>query len=322
MFQDISPEMAGLVGNWCNTLLYGITVITYLLCMHLLILRRDERRQTATWILSGTSTIQFILATINVAAALQALIDGFIHTENLPRGAYNYWINPAIKPQVISNVAYITNSVVGDLVLIWRLYMVWGKNVYVCVLPVMLTCCTAEGTVTGYVTESKIAAISSNLQPSTLFEILDWEILFRCLSIAPQLISTSLIAGMIVWHARRNPVAKSRYVPLIVIIGVSGAIYTISAIVLLAFIVLKTEAGEILAQMITQITTIVPTLVIIRVELTRGTGITSRLTSGSQNVTTHPINFGSGHREQDLSVQVTVSSLTASDSQKELQYGV
>lgn len=57
----------------------------------------------------GTSTIQFILATIHVATALRLLIDGFIHTEDIPQGAYKFWINPAIEAQVIAKTVYVTN---------------------------------------------------------------------------------------------------------------------------------------------------------------------------------------------------------------------
>lgn len=60
-------------------------------------------------ILVGTSTIQFLLATIQVAVALRLLIEGFIHTENIPSGAFLYWITPSTRPQVIAKATYVTN---------------------------------------------------------------------------------------------------------------------------------------------------------------------------------------------------------------------
>ncbi|KAF5324320.1 hypothetical protein D9619_011085 [Psilocybe cf. subviscida] len=284
MFHDLSPEMAGLVSNWCNTLLYGMTVVTYFLCMYLLIKRISERSRTVTWILAGTSTIQFILATVNVTVALLALLDGFIYTENIPTRAHLYWINPAAKSLIISKAVYITNSVVGDFVLIWRLYMVWGKNIYVCILPFILTCCTA---ITGSIADSKIAAISDDVAPGNIPDLVPWVSSYRYLSIAAQFVLISLIAGMIWRHTRQNPLAKSRYTPLI------------------------TRAGTIPVQMMTQISTIVPCLIIIRVEIWV---MPSDVTSRRQYINTQPVISLSGDREQDLSVQVTVVTLKASDS--------
>lgn len=102
--------------------------MSYAVCIYVLIKRRDDRSSSATWyvgqtpteqqlhlvfvkhrILSGASTVQFILATIHAAVTLRLLIEGFIHTENIPNGAFLYWINPASKSQVIAKTVYITN---------------------------------------------------------------------------------------------------------------------------------------------------------------------------------------------------------------------
>lgn len=37
------------------------------------------------------------------------LIDGFIHTENVPNGAFLYWINPATKLRLVATAVYIIN---------------------------------------------------------------------------------------------------------------------------------------------------------------------------------------------------------------------
>lgn len=110
--------------------------------------------------LIGTSTVQYILASTYVAIGLRLLIEGFIHTENVSNGAFLYWIDPEIRTQVIEKFIYFTNvrglyqqhslkfishawqTVIGDWVLIWRVYMVWGQNIYICIPPIILTCCS------------------------------------------------------------------------------------------------------------------------------------------------------------------------------------
>lgn len=50
-----------------------------------------------------------MLATIHVVVSLRLLIDGFIHTENVPDGAFFFWIDPALKGQIISKAVFVTN---------------------------------------------------------------------------------------------------------------------------------------------------------------------------------------------------------------------
>ncbi|KAF8178484.1 hypothetical protein BJ912DRAFT_1063133 [Pholiota molesta] len=269
--------MAGLVSNWCTTLLYGITLVVYSTCVYVLFQRREERLRSTTWILFCTATLQFILSTIYVAFALRLLIEGFIWAVDTPEGTLGYWINPSIRAQVVSKAVYITNSIVGDSVLVWRVYVVWGKNLYACVLPMLLVCGT---TVTGYISIKLLSAITLN-SLNSLFAIGKWVLATWSLSIATQIISTGLIAGKIWWHARRISGSKAQYLSVIAIVVESGAIYTVATIFLLAFFDIKTQAGAIIGDMTAQIATIVPTLIILRVEFLRSDHSTYKSTTSS-----------------------------------------
>ncbi|KAF5324160.1 hypothetical protein D9619_011110 [Psilocybe cf. subviscida] len=326
MSHHISPPMAGLVANWANTLLYGITTVTYFLCMYVLIKRRGDRNPTATWILISISTVQFILSTIHVAVSLRSLIEGFIDTLNIQNGALLYWNNPSTKSALVAKTVYVTNALVGDLILIWRLYTVWRKNIYICLLPIVITCAAA---VIGYISNSKLTAISGNVHSISVSPVLNLLLPMWCLLIATQVISTSLIVGKIWWYVRCDPVAKSRYVPVIAIIVESGAIYTLSTILLLALTDRKTYAGTILGHITTQIATIVPTLIIIRAELSRGKdmGILGRpdLTGRNESLNARPIVFRPTHQQdldEDPSVQITLPAPSASGSLHDAKYAV
>ncbi|KAF9471450.1 hypothetical protein BDN70DRAFT_976351 [Pholiota conissans] len=249
MFRDISPQMAGLVSNWCTTLLYGITIVVYFACVHTLIKRRDDRLRSTTWILFCTATIQFVLSTIYVALALRILIEGFIWAVNTPGGTLEYWIDPSVRSQVVSKAVYVTNSIVGDSIMVWRVYAVWGQNLYICIIPIFLV----FGTIlTGYISIKQLAGISVNSLDS-LFIIGKWILATWALSISTQVICTSLIAGKIWWHARHSAGSKARYLSAIAIVVESGALYTIATIFLLAFFDMKTQAGAIIGDMTAQI---------------------------------------------------------------------
>lgn len=62
---------------------------------------------------------------------------------------------------------------------------------------------------------------------------------------ATQLISTTLIAGKIWWHAKRNPTSRSRYLSLIALVVESGAVFTLTSAALLVCAALKIQAGDI-----------------------------------------------------------------------------
>lgn len=99
--------------------------------------------------------------------------------------------------------------------------------------------------VTGTLGITKLSQISGNLQATSIFEILDWMISTWSLFMATQLISTTLIAGKIWWHAKRNPTSRSRYLSLIALVVESGAVFTLTSAALLVCAVLKIQAGDI-----------------------------------------------------------------------------
>lgn len=200
--------------------------------------------------------------------------------------------------------------------------------------------------VIGYISNSKLTAISGNVHSISVSPVLNLLLPMWCLLIATQVISTSLIVGKIWWYVRCDPVAKSRYVPVIAIIVESGAIYTLSTILLLALTDRKTYAGTILGHITTQIAvrtrvafvsfifslflqTIVPTLIIIRAELSRGKdmGILGRpdLTGRNESLNARPIVFRPTHQQdldEDPSVQITLPAPSASGSLHDAKYAV
>lgn len=115
-------------------------------------------------------------------------------------------------------------------------------------MRLLLTHCVAIG----YIALGRICQITGDIQPTSLFQILNLLLVTWCLSIGTQVISTGLIAGKIWWHAKRSHVSKSRYISLIAIIIESGAIFTVSTAFLLAFFDLKTQSGGIIADITTQ----------------------------------------------------------------------
>jgi hypothetical protein len=85
------------------------------------------------------------------------LIEAFIRDGNIPGASVAYWIdNPSKATEVITKAILILNvsvtipsdcieltpgdsglkSILADVILIWRLYVIWGRNGYICIVPV------------------------------------------------------------------------------------------------------------------------------------------------------------------------------------------
>lgn len=107
--------------------------------------------------------------------------------------------------------------------------------------------------VIGYIALGIGSQLSGHVVITNLLHVKNLMIPYWSLSLGTQIISTSLIAGRIWWHAKRNSVSKSRYISLIAIIVESGAIFALSTVFLLAFFDLQVLAAGILSDMSAQI---------------------------------------------------------------------
>ncbi|KAF8891393.1 hypothetical protein BD779DRAFT_1784783 [Infundibulicybe gibba] len=261
--KDISADLAGLVGMWCTSVLYGVNIVMYFTCVYVL-LKRKSKGLGGVWVLLGSTTLQFILSTVYVAVALRMAIESFIWLTAAPGAAAAYWADPSKPILAVSKGVYITNTLIGDTILVWRLYVVWGGKYYIHVFPAVMLVGTA---VSGYISVAHLAHLTS---VDALFLVAKTLLVTWSLTIATQVSASALIAGRIWWISRQPASATHlahRSRPIIWMIIESGAIYTISTIILLILFDLKTQAGSIIADITLQIGAIIPTAIIVRVGL-------------------------------------------------------
>ncbi|PBK67873.1 hypothetical protein ARMSODRAFT_1020373 [Armillaria solidipes] len=248
----LAPDLAALVGLWCATVLYGVNLILYFCCVHVLI----RRRTSTSWVLLGGATVQFILSTVHIAAGLRSMIEGFIWSNEVPGGSYHYWEN-------------MTRAcLIGDTILIWRLYVLWNKKIFICLFPVSLV--LAFG-VCGYISIYRLSHLSLS-DVHTVNDILNWLQATWSLSLATQILVTTLIATRIWWlsrHALARPSGKQSnpYMTVIWTVVESGAIYAFTATLMLAFFTQRSQVSTVMGDALGQISAIVPALIIVRAGL-------------------------------------------------------
>ncbi|KAJ6474149.1 hypothetical protein C8R45DRAFT_384209 [Mycena sanguinolenta] len=146
------------------------------------------------------------------------------------------------------NMTFVTNNAVADTLFIYRCFVIWNRNIYVVILPII----------------TLVVTIDQSL-PLTPFYII---------TLGNNVLVTGLTAGRIWWIGRQarvhlNPAMQKRYGSSIAIIVESGVIYSaaILTFLILGVIPFTYPAADPTVDMLAQIVGIVPTLIIVRVGL-------------------------------------------------------
>ncbi|KAJ6462317.1 hypothetical protein DFH09DRAFT_1347758 [Mycena vulgaris] len=254
-----------LVGIWISSVLYGMNVILYGCCLYIIL----RRRNNWTWFLLSTSTVLFIVVTMHIGASLRQLIEAFIQIPKLgiPGGSIFYWINLSLPPNTVKEQCYIIADITQDIVLIWRLYMVYGNNLSIALIPFVL-----ELGHIGVALYGDIVTVSTgSLTQSPTFRataIAAWTLV-----LAVNVGTTCAIAGRLFYMGKRRPMELSgstggetpnRYLSPIYTIIECGAIFTLSSVVLVAMYAQGDPKLQTAVNVTTQLAALTPFLIIVR----------------------------------------------------------
>jgi hypothetical protein len=211
-----------------------------------------------------TASGMFILSTCHVIIGLVRAIHAFTETEHAVLYYEEIWNGLSILKQAL----YATENIIADGLVVYRCYAIWGKSWKIVVIPVIMLIST---TVCAYLAVYNFSQVhpGDNVFASNIAE---WGTALFSLSLATNIIVTSLIAGRIWWLSRNirtylGQRHQAKYYKAIGIIIESGAIYAISLLILLVLYTSKTNAQYIVYDALSQIMGIVPTLIIVRIGL-------------------------------------------------------
>jgi len=280
MQADISADVAYIGGVWAEGVLYGFHIIVFgTLCKIYLNKSFISGREVSSAILLSFSFIMFALSTTHVALAVHELLQGFVYNRDFVGGPSAFFRQNVFPPR---KAVYLLNTFLGDAMLVWRVYMVWGRNWWICIPAVLFligTIICGIKTIVANATYSAASVFTS--------DILSWVTSTFALTIATQITTTFLIAGRIYYASRlsRGGKMRSYYMSLIGMVVESGAIYTVVALIQLIMEVLGMNAGVIMEFMLSQLCAMIPILIVVRVGLglahdgatTQGTPVLSTL---------------------------------------------
>ncbi|KAK0220372.1 hypothetical protein IW262DRAFT_1461635 [Armillaria fumosa] len=259
-----------LIGIWLETCLWGMNAIIFIGAMFVLI-----KKHHSPGLLAITSIALFLFATAHVSLSLRELLEAFIDVPQPPDPTYTilYWSINSRGIAVAKTVLYDTSVFLQDLILIWRLYVVWGYNWKVAVLPIIVELAHMG---TAYAATGLLALPSTDINSPKIKHIgpVGWS-----LDLAVNVCVTAAIAFRL-WYMGRKVGGHShtnRYLSTILTIVESGAIFAAVTLVMLILYVRGSELALNGIDISTQLAVMTPLLIIARVGLGMIHGVSKNL---------------------------------------------
>ncbi|KAI0352623.1 hypothetical protein OH77DRAFT_1408706, partial [Trametes cingulata] len=284
---------AKLVSIFIQTLLYGAYSVVFILTIWVLLSKRRSHKPTRdpmVWI----SVVMFVMATMHIGINYTRIIRAFVIFRDEPGGPAAYFNELSEFTQIFGSTIYIAQTLIGDSVVLYRCYLVWG-DVRVVILPFILL---LGSTVSGVGILYSFARV---VPQAEIFvdELQHWILSFFSLTLTTNIICTGLVAFRI-WDMNRAILnfASRSYQPILFLVLESGAVYSATLTALLILYKSSSWFQYVLLDAISPIVGLVFSMIIIRIGLgiTTVRGSSVGLSASGKEQTTismvrHPIQF-------------------------------
>ncbi|KAH9846558.1 hypothetical protein C2E23DRAFT_572764 [Lenzites betulinus] len=248
-----------LTGIWFASMLYGLNCAVFSGSLYVLL-----RRKGSNWFLVGWACLLFAISTTDIIIAFFQLYRPL--TNDAIFTAPGLWdLSYAITDhlEIAHSMLYSTCVFAQDLLLIWRLYMVYGKSWQIAIGPLIVECVhmACAFVATGLTARPGFSAFSTTIQ--------HWGLASWSLDIAMNTTVTLAIAGRLWYMGRRNGANAGRftYRGSMYTILESGGIFAGATIVCFGMDVSGSIAGVAGLWSLTQLASITPLLIIARIGL-------------------------------------------------------
>jgi len=252
-----------LVGGYMGSMLYGINLCVYIAAIYFLF-NRKNMKEPFQWTMFIFATLLFAGATMITGTGIKmdqiTLIDSQVNP-NDPNGAVQSFNSQLllVRLNLFLNGVYIVTNFIADLLILYRLYFVWGRNLWIVSIPFLIFLASTACSI--------IVEYQSTAETSV---VISFAIPYFSLSVALTIISTVLItvrlmAGRRVIQKVLGTSHSAPYVSVAAMIIESAALYSIVGIFFIAFLITGNPGQNVLNPMIGQAMCISPNLIIARV---------------------------------------------------------
>ncbi|KAG1834396.1 hypothetical protein EV424DRAFT_1532122 [Suillus variegatus] len=275
----IPMDMAALLGLFLDTLLYGVFFTLYCFTLFILLKKTGIKRQ----LLLPVASLLLCIATAHLIIDFVRALDAFIFKVDTI-GASDYYANFASPLFVASTALCITQTILADAIVVWRCYMLNDRSLLVAIPGcIILLASIGEYLERYYSTIVLSRNISqppgyygigslSRAHPLSNISLADYGCIatFDTLTMVLSVTSTSLNAWRIYRTRYFVPEGFAVFLPVFVVIIESGAIYSMSILVLLLTFFIGSNAQYTMLDIITPIVGITFCLIILQVHFDVG----------------------------------------------------
>ncbi|KAI0652918.1 hypothetical protein C8Q70DRAFT_690113 [Cubamyces menziesii] len=226
---------SAIVSFLIESVLFGAFTVTYTQgTWSLLRIGSRSKPSRREWAVSLASTVMLILALGHLILSLQDLLYGFVTHSGSLDSVYAALDDSFLNPKL---GVYITQMLIGDMFMMYRLFIVWNRRKRVIIAPAILT---TIGAVTGYWSLIEGSVLEFNGSP----------IIFCVTSIFTNVLSTVLIMWRILRPSRGATVPPPLFTRRFALartvaeaIVQSAAIYTVASTSLLVTYFVSPNVG-------------------------------------------------------------------------------
>lgn len=235
---------------WLSSVTYGFYTAVFVICVYILLSRRAKDS------INKHLLVVIVLLYISSTVAIALNFTSILLVIEIPSD-HAATSNDLRAPHLITSIQapfMLVNSLIGDALLIWRCYMVWGKRLKIIIFPALSYLISAGTFCTFLYGVAALQISRRNSLPdgsSPQQEMLGASVfMFYGASFVSVLVTTALISGRIIWINRGvrkhfDVGSGNAYQRVAIIILESGAAYTLCIffMFLLGFLGIGTSLG-------------------------------------------------------------------------------
>ncbi|KAK0439679.1 uncharacterized protein EV420DRAFT_1733612 [Desarmillaria tabescens] len=307
--------------SWFNaviieSLAHGMyTALLAVVLWRILLFSVPPRRQTK--VLAGISVFMYIMATIHIAVRWYYARRAFITKGQTEETRYFALIDSLIAGgplwvPTIASVVASTNILMADCVIIWRCWVIWGRNWRIIVLPSICTLC---GTLFDifFLFQELTPFTGSQGSSSTPWgsDSIKWGVAYYSMTLSTTIICTVLIVYRLVQASTTSlslSIAVNPYYRVMEIMVESAVLYVIALVIYIPFIATNNPNSLYPQVVLVSVTGIAPTLILLRVASGNQSGNTN---PGSPDNTMHP---GGLQSQSKLNAEGSVTCVEEDDA--------
>ncbi|KAJ7460860.1 hypothetical protein B0H11DRAFT_938401 [Mycena galericulata] len=258
-------DKAFLVAAWLESLVYGCFLVIFLFSIYVNVTyTKGQNRHNR--IMFAISIVMFTLATMHLGFNIARLIRGFITDRNAPGGPVGYLGQLALWDHIFKDTIYATQSILGDAVAVYRCWILWNGDYRFVIFPSVLLIVSG---ISGYM----VCGLYTTVSPTaTVFDprLTNWITTFYSVAVAQNIVTTGLMS-LRLWQieqkSARVRLGSGNFLPVLIILVESNALYLFIEILLLSLYAVNYNAQYILLEIVTPTVGITFSLITIRITM-------------------------------------------------------